>query len=606
MVVFNAYSLNIQDYLSITDKHQIELVDRFKFGKWDVLIIREDNTLKTVFIKGDTIKEFPEVIPEITDENYVRLQSYNYDYKIFPDGTIKNEINKPYPRTLKEKDYGNIKFILKKYSKGGLPQLYVKTPDIEKKIVEFNDFDFFKNDKYAYIFSIDRMGKNFHIYRLIPSKYLYDLEEIYRLETGFDYVYTYFYCDGNVFILLYNSYEPTNSKAYGLLFDVKNEKVKKLFQLDGWNKSKNIIGCVNKKIYIKEKFKPTEVYSLDFKPVKSKIVKLKLKGIKLTKKTLKIDGCADIQITDNYLLIRRGKGEGYNLYIFDRNFKPLKNKFYSDGGDIYFVDKDIYRYSFVSSCLFKIFPTDKQIKCSKTGGESIIPARKNSLIYHKTPYKTPFSETNGYLKIERNGKIIWERKLTKKDRIMLYITEYGILMDDIKNRKFYFLDLDGNKKLLNVSIKRLKKYNNKYFIYSDGNYFYKFDFKEERFKPFLKSYFLYEGKKVSCYVSQNIVQCGNKVYSFETGKEITEIKSKHPIFFKCYTNGYLINKEFLNNKDAILKFFKGGRLVDHMPTEKSSKIICLDRGFLEIKIKREGLSTSKCKTSINYYRIINK
>ena len=153
---------------------------------------------------------------------------------------------------------------------------------------------------------------------------------------------------------------------------------------------------------------------------------------------------------------------------------------------------------------------------------------------------------------------------------------------------------------------RLKRFGKRTFIYSDGTYIYKFFYREKRFKPLTKGYFLTkDGYKVSCYISQNIIVCGKNIYSFEDGRKLTEIKGENYSFrtgLICYTNGYLLGGETRRDK-SLLKFIENGIFVDYMSVEESSKIKCLKEGFLKIIEKRNGLSTQNCKTTIEYYKI---
>jgi len=596
LFVVKAFSLTLQDYLVMRGFTQVELVDNFTFGKWRVYILKSGSSFKTVAIKDETVKEFWS-IPAITDENYLKIQNF----KLYPDGTVK-KIEDGYPQILKEKRIGKARFVLKKYSSGGIPKLYVQTSNIEKEIVEFHDTDFFMGDKYAYMFDID--NEYFRIYRLFPSEYLYDLEEIFKQKVGFGYTYEHLYCDGNVLVYFYNAYEPRG--IYGLLFDIKNEEVKKIFHTVNWDIRKiKIIGCVNRKIYVKENFK-LRVYSFDLRPAKPVVVRLKEKGIKLSKTAFTLKGCVKAIKTEDYVVLNSEKENFSDIYIFDKNFSQLKSMSFNESTDLYFVDNKIYRFSLISSCLFQIYPFQKQIKCSKIPHEEIIPADNGILIFYKPAMITPFHRVKGYVKIEKEGKAVWEKHYSTKDKLWFLFTQKGIFVDDRKNDRLYFVDLKGNEKLLDKKLKLISSsltgtyFDYRNMIFSDENYYYRFDFEEKEFKPIMKNYFMNEyGNKQFCELSQNIVSCHNNIYSLKDAKKVAYLKDIGFTRFICFTDKYILGKEKKNDR-AILKFFEKGKLVDEMPIKKFSEIICLENGFLVIK--RKGRWSHKCTSHVEYYR----
>ncbi len=610
LLVVNAFSLTLQDYLTMKGYTQVELIDNFSFGKWEVFILKSRSAFKTVAITDKTVKEFWGV-PAITEGGFIKFR----DFKLYPDGTLE-KIEDKYPKILKEKRIGNTRFVLKKHSPGGLTRLYIQTSDIEKEFAEFDIFDFYKGDKYAYVFYYG--DEYFFIYRLYPSEYIYDIEEIYKQKIGFRYRAGEVYCDGNVLVYFY-VYDT--GSFFGLLFDIKNEKVEKVFQIENWDvKNKKIVGCVNKKIYVVENFSIPKVYSLDLKPVKPVVVKLKEKGIKLSKTAFTLKGCVKVIKTEDYVIFIYGRKKVSNenspssttvfdIHIFDKNFSKLKSISLNEGVDISLVDKNIYGFSPTSSCLFQIYPSQKQIKCSKSSDEEYIPAENGALIIKKSAMFDVLlgRRTKGYVKIEKEGKTVWEKHFTTKDKLRFLFTQKGIFVDAWGKKKFYFVDLNGNekpikRKLKLISFSSLETYYYDYrnMLFSDENYYYRFDFEKKDYKPIMKNHFINEdGKKQYCELSQNIVICNNDIYSLKDAKKIAHMKNT--INLLCSVDEYILGLGSENNV-PILKFFKEGKLVDYMPIKinEPSDIICLENGFLVIN--REGRWSHKCTSHIEYYR----
>ncbi len=589
-----SYGYSIYDYLKEKSLTSVYLIDEIKFGIFKVFLVKDNYELKAVLIKDSKVVKELYSVPQITEEKFLKIGTL----RVYPDGKIIDTYSIKYPFVIKERNIKDLRIYLKKYSFGGVPKLFVEKNGLEKEVVEFHDIDavfgksgvYFSNLKLAE----DYQNREFIIYKLVPSEYIYDLEEIFSKKIPLDYTYRYYYCDGDVLVFFY-SYKAVGT-AYGLIFNPDREKITSSFSIEKWEPQKDrLIGCLNKKLYLKRN-NNLQILSFDLKQVKPKLVKAIEKGIKLAKKTIKLDGSIEsLYLNEEFFMVITKKSQIkedktqydiFNLYVFDPKFNVLKKEVISEFLDKVIIhDKKIY---YIDICLNEIYPEEKQIKCANQPFEYVYPTSiEDVYIIHRRKIPPEFLSKGreGILRIvKENGKVIFEEKISPKDINKRIITPLGIF---ILKRKVpaEFIDLNGNKKELRESLEFVSDYffiDSENLYFKDKNHLYIFDKNQKDLKEILSLTFTAEnGNLGNCDIWKNkTISCRTNIYDFK-GKKFVNLNNQ-VIKQGCFVKDYFValgskKVKFLNTKNSYLEdYFE----VD----DENLNILCTGDSFILYKL----------------------
>lgn len=539
IVIFKSYALTIQDYMSKNNILKLELITEINYQNWKVYVVNENNIIKTILIDKNHIKQFygfPEILSEFMLIN---------NYKIFPDGEIE-KISYKYPIIIKKKLYGGSLIYLQKNSKYSL-DLYIKKGEIRKKIVEFKDIDAFFGK--SGVFFSDIKDGVYKLYKLYPSEWIYDVHEFYQKKLEFGYTYKYLLYKDTLAVFIFDNYKQ--NKAFVLIFDIKNEKIEQLITISNWNPKKDTpLGFLQNKLFVKKEGN-IQIITTDNKILSTKIIKLKQKQIKLSKKEIVLPECIDtIYVDENYII--PVPTQSSFILVFDKTLQILKSKPIKTGSMIFVSDKKIYLQDY--RCLNQIYPVEKLIKCEQRPFEYIYPTiDEKTLFIYKKPIPPEFLSKGekGYLIIEKENNLLFRKKLSPKSKKKFIFTSYGALIIDKEKSKVDFLDINANiyANIFDKPIYPLFPY--KYLINLD-KVFFKIDNKPFVFFPDSLKYKpisykdIFPSKK-SCYTKNYFIKSSNSYIYFYTRKDnrlVDFIKLKNEKNILCLENRFILYESF--------------------------------------------------------------